>query len=377
VAGTVALLVCASHAVHAHKPVTSPFDYNNGVFPLLREHCGQCHAEGGPAPMSLMTYKDAVPWAESIRDELTGGRMPPWPVDPRSRPVKGGHPISSHDLDAIVTWASGGTPHTWKGDPNAPLPKVVAKNHWKLGAPDVTIAMTSEHTVGKDALEEVTDFSLPVPITEEKFVKAADLLPGAPGMVRDAIISIENGETLALWQPTADVVPATPGTAFRLEPGSKIHLQIHYKKHYDQEQVAIADKSTVGLYFAPATSDAIHSTKIAPAAPNPSAAQTFSADLPQAARIVALAPLLDAAYAAVEVAAVSPDGTRTPLLKLRGPRPQWFYRYWLEQPFAAPAGTKIEATTTPLAGYADDLKTPKRFPLQLGVAMASGASPAR
>ncbi len=60
--------------------------------------------------MSLMTYNDAVPWAESIRDELSAGRMPPWPVDPTSPPVKGGHPISSRDIDMIVVWASGGTP---------------------------------------------------------------------------------------------------------------------------------------------------------------------------------------------------------------------------------------------------------------------------
>src|SRR5689334_3517223 len=82
------LLVVAVHT-DAHKPVTSKYDYNRDVFPLLRDHCGACHVEGGSAPMSLMTYKDAMPWAEAIRDELTSGRMPPWPVDPTSPSVKG------------------------------------------------------------------------------------------------------------------------------------------------------------------------------------------------------------------------------------------------------------------------------------------------
>ena len=371
-AAAAALIVCGSRAADAHKPVTSPYDYNNAVFSMLRDHCGQCHVEGGAAPMSLMTYKDAVPWAESIRDELTAGRMPPWPVDPTSRPVRGGHPISSHDLDAIVTWASGGTPHTWKGDPNAPLAKVVLKNGWRLGPPDITISMEAPHTVGKSALEEMADVSLAVPITEAKWVRSVDLLPGTPAIVRDAIISIENGETLALWQPASDVIAAPAGTAFRLQPGSKIHLQIHYKKHYDQEQMSIADKSTVGLYFAPVPSQVLQSLKVAPAAgSNPSAPQTFSAVVPNAARVVAISPLLDAAYGAVDVAAVSPDGTRTPLLKLRAPRPQWFYRYWLETPADVPAGSKIEVTTTPLANYADDLKAPQRFQLQVGVVYAS------
>lgn len=364
----VALLVGGSRVAQAHKPVTSPYDYNNAIFPLLRAQCAQCHADGGAAPMSLMTYQDAVSWAESIRDELQGGRMPPWPVDPRSRPVKGGRLISPHDLDAIVTWAAGGTPHAWTGDPNAALPKVVVKNVWRLGTPDLAIAMPAAHTVGKDSLDETADVTLPVPITGAKWVKAVDLLPGAPAIVRDAIISIDNGETLAFWQAGTDVVPAPTGTAFRLQPDSKIHLQIHYKKHYDQQQTSIADTSTVGLYFGPASSQRIESLKVAPgAADSPAAAQTFSAVLPKAVRIVALSPLLDTAYDAVDVTAVSPDGQRIPLLKLRGPRPQWFYRYWLQDAVDVPAATKIEVTTSSLPTFADDLKAPERFKLQVGI----------
>jgi len=102
-----ALAFAGRSIVEAHKPVTSKYDYNRDVFPLFREHCGSCHVNGGVAPMSLMTYKDAVPWAESIREELTAGRMPPWPVDPRSPAVRGPHSISARDVDVIVTWAAG------------------------------------------------------------------------------------------------------------------------------------------------------------------------------------------------------------------------------------------------------------------------------
>ena len=31
--------------------------------------------------MSLMTYKDAYPWGESIRTELIAGHMPPWGIE--------------------------------------------------------------------------------------------------------------------------------------------------------------------------------------------------------------------------------------------------------------------------------------------------------
>src|SRR5579864_2132521 len=73
----------------AHKLVTSKYDFSRDAFPLLRDHCAACHVPGGPAPMSLVTYDAAVPWAQSIREELTAGRMPPWPVDPSSPAIKG------------------------------------------------------------------------------------------------------------------------------------------------------------------------------------------------------------------------------------------------------------------------------------------------
>ena len=38
-----------------HKEKTSPFTYNNEIFPLLRDKCGRCHVDGGPAPMSLIS----------------------------------------------------------------------------------------------------------------------------------------------------------------------------------------------------------------------------------------------------------------------------------------------------------------------------------
>src|SRR6478752_3786701 len=76
-AATAALvLTSTSTTVDAHKAKTSPFTYNADIFPLLRDNCGRCHVDGGPAPMSLMTYdKDggAIAWAESIREMLLSG----------------------------------------------------------------------------------------------------------------------------------------------------------------------------------------------------------------------------------------------------------------------------------------------------------------
>ena len=76
-APTSVLILLAVSFGEAHKPVTSKYTFNEHVFPIVRDRCGACHVDGGVAPMSLMTYADARPWAESIRAELVAGRMPP------------------------------------------------------------------------------------------------------------------------------------------------------------------------------------------------------------------------------------------------------------------------------------------------------------
>jgi hypothetical protein len=277
----------------AHKSVTSKYDYDRDVFPLLRDHCGRCHVDGRVAPMSLLTYKEAVPWAESIRDELTTGRMPPWPMDPRSPAVKGMHPMSPCDVDVIVTWAAGGTPRDWSGDLDKQLPKVTLSTQWKLGQPDLVVAMRSEYTLGTNASDETKDFGIPLGITEVKWVRASDLLPETPVMVRDATISVENGPTLALWQPGSDPLSAPSGAAFRVAPGATLHLQIHYKKPYSQEQNALSDKSRIGLYFTdpPVSGRELQSVVASEKTASANrAASESQARLPSAGRVFALRP---------------------------------------------------------------------------------------
>ena len=56
----------ASTAIDAHKAITSKFTYNADVYPVFVARCSHCHVGGGVAPMSLVSYEEAFPWAESI-----------------------------------------------------------------------------------------------------------------------------------------------------------------------------------------------------------------------------------------------------------------------------------------------------------------------
>src|SRR2546422_11765997 len=54
--------------------------FTNDVAPIFQGRCQICHHPGTFAPMSLMTYEDARPWARSITGKVLLREMPPWHV---------------------------------------------------------------------------------------------------------------------------------------------------------------------------------------------------------------------------------------------------------------------------------------------------------
>ena len=45
--------------------------FNKDVLPILQKDCQTCHRPGEVAPMSLLTYTDARPWAKAIKAAAT------------------------------------------------------------------------------------------------------------------------------------------------------------------------------------------------------------------------------------------------------------------------------------------------------------------
>src|SRR5262245_57061026 len=151
----------------AHKAVTSPYTYNTDIFPILRDHCGRCHVEGGPAPMSLLSWNEgpnsATPWAESIRQLIVGEQMPPLYVDSLGPAVKGGFGLSPAQSDKLLTWATGGTP---EGDPGKKPGRVTYQSRWTSGPPDLQLPMESDYTMAAGETDETREFVIPTRLDE-------------------------------------------------------------------------------------------------------------------------------------------------------------------------------------------------------------------
>jgi hypothetical protein len=329
----------------AHKPITSKYTYNDDVFPILKARCARCHVQGGVAPMSLMTYEEAFPWAESIRAELVAAHMPPAAADEGFGDVAHARALSAKEVDVILTWASGGNP---RGALEQKLPPVELQNDWVLGKPDVALPLPSEFTLAADKAEETREFAIATGLTEPRWIRAVDLLPGNPAIVRSALIYVKGApdRVLARWLPGQDPQPQENGAALRLPAGAELVARIRYKKTWSYEGKAMTDRSTVGLYFAPAGAREMTSVALPPH-DVPAAGQTFAYDraLDGDVQLVAVDATEVPDDVMLQVEAVKPDGTRTPLLRFVT-RSDWTRRYWLSKPMALPGGTKIEVKGT-------------------------------
>src|SRR5271170_6423835 len=58
-----------------------PTTFAKDIAPIFERACQSCHHAGTSAPMSLVTYNEARPWAKSIRERVVTREMPPWHLD--------------------------------------------------------------------------------------------------------------------------------------------------------------------------------------------------------------------------------------------------------------------------------------------------------
>jgi hypothetical protein len=104
------LLLAALAPAAAHPRITSTITWSREISRIVERRCVRCHRPGGEAPMSLLTWPDARPWAKAIKEETLARRMPPWAAV-RGYGVFANDPsLSPFEIDLIAAWADGGAP---------------------------------------------------------------------------------------------------------------------------------------------------------------------------------------------------------------------------------------------------------------------------
>src|SRR6188474_2553009 len=203
-AGAVFAAIASSAPMRAQAPAGAP-TFSKDVAPILYKNCANCHRAGEVGPMALLTYNDARPWAKSIATHVANGTMPPWHADPTHGEFLNDRRLSDADPDTIVKWASGGAPEGNKAD--LPAPPTFAEG-WQIGQPDVVFAMQEDYPIPAEGTIDYKWFEVPTNLTEDKWVQAIEIRPGARTNVHHVIAYMRTPPPAQPAQPAAGAAAA-------------------------------------------------------------------------------------------------------------------------------------------------------------------------
>ena len=174
------LLLIVGSAVLSAAPLSaaqgqSAPTWNQDVASIVHSNCITCHRPGEIAPMSLLTYADARPWAKGMKAKVMAHEMPPWFADPRYGKFNNKRSLSQAQIDAIVAWADAGAP---QGTGAAPVaPDFGARSAELIERPPDAVIEAVEITI--PPTETIPFFRIWVkgPFSEDKYMEAVENRP--------------------------------------------------------------------------------------------------------------------------------------------------------------------------------------------------------
>src|SRR5262249_16553552 len=115
--------------------------FSKDVAPIFYSRCAECHRPTMYAPMSLLTYEAARPYAGAIKQRVVARSTPPWGADAPAGVFKNDPSLTQQEIDTITAWVDAGAPKGEDGD--LPARPEFAEG-WTIGAPDAVFAMEED-----------------------------------------------------------------------------------------------------------------------------------------------------------------------------------------------------------------------------------------
>jgi mono/diheme cytochrome c family protein len=236
----VALLAASTPALAATPTFTKD------VAPILYKNCVECHRPDAMAPMSLLTYDDARPWARAVKQKVVKREMPPWGADPAIGKFSNDVSLKPAEIETIAAWVDAGAP---QGSP-ADLPAAPKfESGWSIGKPDLIFKMQQPIAVPADGTVPYTYVTIPTNLKEDIWIRGVELKPTDRRVVHHIISNLVEGNgkpadpTPKLTRDPSrkeigaglgGLVPGRlyglyeDGVARKIPAGADIVLQMHY-----------------------------------------------------------------------------------------------------------------------------------------------------
>jgi hypothetical protein len=391
-------------------PMQNAPTFSKDVAPILYSKCVTCHRPGEVAPMSLISYRDARPWARAIRDKVIAREMPPWHADSAHGTFRNDRSLTQAQIDTIVKWVDGGAR---QGDDKQMPALPTFADGWQIGKPDVVFEMATEYKIPADGTVDYQYFEVPTNFKEDRWISAGEVRAGNPEHVHHIIVSVieppgntranvmsvraisdggadsgsrtprqltdaqraqlataarrANAVSLVNWAVGEDAPVYPAGLAKRIPAGSTLQFQVHYTTN----GAPASDRSRIGLIFAKEPpKNEIRTALIANAqfaipagAANyqVEAEATFNDDV----KVWTMHPHMHLRGKDMTYTAIYPDGRQEVVLHVPKYDFGWQTDYWLAQPMSLPKGSKLHVTAhfdnSPANRFNPDAKTVVRW----------------
>src|SRR5438046_8402011 len=105
-------LIALGTTANAQSAPERQVTFTRDVAPILQRSCQTCHRPGSIAPMSLLTYEEARPWAKAIKQRVSAREMPPWGIDRNVgiQRFKNDISLTDDEVAKIAKWVDDGSP---------------------------------------------------------------------------------------------------------------------------------------------------------------------------------------------------------------------------------------------------------------------------
>ena len=270
----------AADAKPANAGAREQVTFSKDVAPILQAKCQECHQPNSIAPMSLITFKEARPWARSIKERVVTRQMPPWHIDQSVgvQKFKNDMSLTNEQINTIVSWVDGGA---IEGDPKdlPPAKPLVTDNEWKgvrdgYGPPDLVVR-SPEYTMAARHQDVWYRPMSDIPITEPRWAKMVEIRPtnlkgrkvlhhsiaylvlnndpeavntgtsNGPQRADDDVDLVNRRPQLMEWAIGKGYDLFRPGTGKLIVPGEKISWDQHI--HAAGEEITAG--SEIGIWF--------------------------------------------------------------------------------------------------------------------------------
>ena len=230
--------------------------YCREISRIMNSHCVECHRKGEIGPFRLDRYEDLIGWGEMCLEVISEDRMPPWHATEKYQRFANARKLPERDKRLLQHWVDAGMPY---GESDDLPPEQTWVEGWRLPtSPDLVLHMSdSPFAVPAEGTVEYQYFVVDPKFKEDKWISAAEVMPGNASVVHHCIVFIRPPDgsgtrqsgLLSAYVPGQIRSPLPAGFAQRIPAGSRLVFQMHYTPNGQPQ----SDRTRLGLVFAEPT----------------------------------------------------------------------------------------------------------------------------